>query len=86
MDLSPALDGVYTVHDSMNRRRHHCLDVLVAPHERFDVFQPKVKIRQVSLWPNGNPSRANRPVATRQASEGLFIILIINILIFITRY
>ena len=29
--LSPALDGVYTVHDTMNRRYRHCLDVLVHP-------------------------------------------------------
>ncbi|AMJ65451.1 hypothetical protein [Hymenobacter sp. PAMC 26628] len=47
--LSTALDGVYTIHDTMNRRHRHCLDVLASPHERFDVFQPSVKIRQVSL-------------------------------------
>ena len=47
--LSPALDGVYTVHDTMNRRHRHCLDVLACPRERFDVFQPGVKIRLVSL-------------------------------------
>ncbi|MFD1467194.1 hypothetical protein ACFQ48_03080 [Hymenobacter caeli] len=47
--ISPTLDGVYTVHDTMNRRHHHCLDVLACPRERFDVFQPGVKIRLVSL-------------------------------------
>ena len=47
--LSARLDGVYTIHDTMNRRHHHCLDVLTHPTERLAVFQPGVKIRQVSL-------------------------------------
>lgn len=47
--ISPKLDGIYTVHDTMNRRHHHCLDVLVHPSEHFDVFCKGVKIRKVSL-------------------------------------
>ncbi len=46
--LSSVLDGVYTVHDTMNRRHHHCLDVLSSPGEHFDVFCKGVKIRNLS--------------------------------------
>ncbi|GAC1378211.1 MAG: hypothetical protein NVS3B25_20640 [Hymenobacter sp.] len=45
--ISPKLDGVYTVHDTMNRRHHHCMDVLVHPSEKLDVFCKGVKIRKV---------------------------------------
>jgi hypothetical protein len=46
--ISPAFDGVYTVHDTMNRRYHHCLDVLVHPRERVRISQAGVKIQLVS--------------------------------------
>lgn len=42
------LDGVYTVHDTMNRRHRHCMDVLVHPSERLDVFCKGIKIQKVS--------------------------------------
>ena len=45
--ISPKLDGVYTVHDTMNRRHHHCMDVLTHVSEKFDIFQPGVKIQLV---------------------------------------
>ena len=47
--LSPKLDGVYTVHDTMNRRHRHCMDVLVHPSEKLDVFRKGVRIQKVSL-------------------------------------
>ncbi|KAA9333240.1 hypothetical protein F0P96_09690 [Hymenobacter busanensis] len=31
--ISPKLDGVYVIHDTMNRRHKHCFDVLVHPSE-----------------------------------------------------
>ncbi|RSK50906.1 RlpA-like double-psi beta-barrel domain-containing protein [Hymenobacter rigui] len=31
--ISDALDGVYIIHDTMNRRHHHCVDVLVNKRE-----------------------------------------------------
>jgi len=46
--LSPKLDGVYTVHDTMNRRHKHCMDVLVHPSEKLDVFCKGVKIHKVT--------------------------------------
>jgi len=46
--ISPALDGVYTIHDTMNRRYHHCLDVLVHPREHVTISRSGVKIRRIS--------------------------------------
>jgi 3D (Asp-Asp-Asp) domain-containing protein len=56
--ISPALDGVYTVHDTMNRRYRHCLDVLVHPREHVTISRSGVKIRRVA------PSR-------RQSNAGI---------------
>jgi hypothetical protein len=47
--ISPALDGVYTVHDSMNRRHRRCLDVLVHPREHVDLFKAGAKIQLAAL-------------------------------------
>ena len=47
--LSPELDGVYTVHDTMNRRHRHCMDILAHPSEKLDIFTPGVKIQKVAL-------------------------------------
>ena len=47
--ISPKLDGVYTVHDTMNRRHRHCMDVLVHPKEELDIYCKDVKIQKVSL-------------------------------------
>ena len=46
--ISPQLDGVYTVHDTMNSRHHHCMDVLAHPSEKLDIFQKGVKIQKVA--------------------------------------
>jgi 3D (Asp-Asp-Asp) domain-containing protein len=46
--ISPALDGVYTIHDTMNRRYRHRLDVLAHPRERISINQPGVKLVRVS--------------------------------------
>lgn len=45
--ISPKLDGVYTVHDTMNRRHRHCMDVLTHVSEKLDIYQPGVKIQLV---------------------------------------
>ena len=47
--ISPKLDGVYTVHDTMNQRHHHCMDILTHPSEKYDIFQKDVKIQKVSI-------------------------------------
>lgn len=43
--ISPQLDGIYTVHDTMNKRHHHCIDILTHPSENFDIFTKGVKIQ-----------------------------------------
>jgi hypothetical protein len=45
--ISPALDGVYTIHDTMNRRYRHRLDVLAHPRERISINQPGVKLQRL---------------------------------------
>jgi len=45
--ISPQLDGVYTVHDTMNKRHRHCIDILTHPSEKIDIFTPDVKIKLV---------------------------------------
>jgi 3D (Asp-Asp-Asp) domain-containing protein len=45
--ISPKLDGVYTVHDTMNRRHRHCMDVLTHVSEKFDIHELGVKIQLV---------------------------------------
>ena len=47
--ISSQLDGVYTVHDTMNRRHRHCMDVLVHPSEHFDIYTKGVKIQKAVL-------------------------------------
>lgn len=45
--ISPRFDGVYTVHDTMNRRHHHRMDVLTHTSEKADIRQKDVKIQLV---------------------------------------
>lgn len=45
--ISPQLDGVYTVHDTMNKRHRHCIDILTNTSEKVDIFTPDVKIQLV---------------------------------------
>jgi hypothetical protein len=47
--ISPELDGVYTVHDTMNRRHRHCMDILAHPKEKLNLFTKGVKIQKVAL-------------------------------------
>lgn len=56
MGISPALDGVYTIHDTMNRRYRHRLDVLAHPRERISINQPGVKLQRLS-----GANQASRP-------------------------
>ena len=46
--MSPALDGVYTVHDTMNKRHRHCMDILAHTSENLDIFTKGVKIQKVA--------------------------------------
>jgi hypothetical protein len=46
--ISAKLDGVYTVHDTMNKRHRHCMDILAHPSENLDIFTKGVKIQKVA--------------------------------------
>jgi len=56
--ISPALDGVYTIHDTMNRRYRHRLDVLAHPRERISINQPGVKLQRLSTASAASRQRA----------------------------
>ena len=43
--VSPQLDGVYTVHDTMNRRHRHRIDILTHRREKLHVYAPGAKLR-----------------------------------------
>jgi hypothetical protein len=62
--ISPALDGVYTIHDTMNRRYRHRLDVLAHPRERISINQPGVKLQRLS---GANLARRPRARAAQKA-------------------
>jgi hypothetical protein len=64
--ISPALDGVYTVHDTMNRRYHHCLDVLVHPREHVTIARAGVKIQRLS---SSHSSRSTSILLTSRRSS-----------------
>ncbi len=45
--ISPRFDGVYTVHDTMNSRHRHRMDVLTHTNEKARICQKDVKIQLV---------------------------------------
>lgn len=47
--VSPGLDGVYIIHDTMARRHRRCLDVLVHPREHVDLFKAGAKLQLAAL-------------------------------------
>ena len=47
--ISEKLDGVYTVHDTMNKRHRHCMDILAHASENMDIFTKGVKIQKVAV-------------------------------------
>ncbi|WP_051719154.1 hypothetical protein [Hymenobacter sp. IS2118] len=46
--INAKLDGVYTIHDTMNRRHRHCMDILAHTSENLDIFTKGVKIQKVA--------------------------------------
>jgi 3D (Asp-Asp-Asp) domain-containing protein len=43
--VSPQLDGVYTVHDTMNRRHRRRIDILTHRNEKLHVFASDAKLQ-----------------------------------------
>jgi 3D (Asp-Asp-Asp) domain-containing protein len=66
--ISPKLDGVYTVHDTMNKRHRRCMDILTHPNEKVDIFTKDVKIQLVTqkaeLATNRLRNARTQPVAS----------------------
>jgi 3D (Asp-Asp-Asp) domain-containing protein len=56
--VSPQLDGVYTVHDTMNRRHRHRIDILTHRREKLSVFAPGAKLRLAGEPKTPRKSRA----------------------------
>lgn len=54
--ISPQLDGVYTVHDTMNKRLHHRLDILTHSREKIDICTKNVKIQLVAATASADSS------------------------------
>ncbi|QNE41157.1 hypothetical protein F1C16_17110 [Hymenobacter sp. NBH84] len=49
--ISPELDGVYVIHDTMNRRLHRTIDLLVGRHEKIYGKWDDVTIKKVEDTP-----------------------------------
>jgi 3D (Asp-Asp-Asp) domain-containing protein len=56
--VSPQLDGVYTVHDTMNRRHRRRIDILTHRREKLSVFAPGAKLRLAGAPKAPRKSRA----------------------------
>jgi 3D (Asp-Asp-Asp) domain-containing protein len=57
--VSPQLDGVYTVHDTMNRRHRRRIDILTHRREKLSVFAPGAKLRLAEA-----PRKGRAPATT----------------------
>jgi 3D (Asp-Asp-Asp) domain-containing protein len=56
--VSPQLDGVYTVHDTMNRRHRHRIDILTHRREKLSICAPGARLRLADAPPAARKSRA----------------------------
>jgi len=63
--ISRQLDGVYTVHDTMNKRHRHCVDILTHPREKIDLFTKGVKL-QLMATKIAPPQRLARDGASQR--------------------
>ncbi|MGI4737633.1 MAG: hypothetical protein ACRYG7_20895 [Janthinobacterium lividum] len=66
--VSQRFDGVYTVHDTMNRRYRHRLDLLVHPRERISINQPGVKLQRLTRKPSSTAAH-QAPLQRAYASK-----------------
>jgi 3D (Asp-Asp-Asp) domain-containing protein len=67
--ISPALDGVYTVHDTMNRRYRHRLDVLAHPREHLSLSRTGVRLRRVGRATRSQSKTLVHKARQRQATR-----------------
>lgn len=69
--VSPQLDGVYTVHDTMNRRHRHRIDILTHRREKLSICAPGAQLRLATAPQAPRKSRA-RATAAAHARPGRF--------------
>ena len=60
--VSPQLDGVYTVHDTMNRRHRRRIDILTHRREKLSICAPGARLRLADAPPAARKSRARATV------------------------
>lgn len=56
--VSPQLDGVYTVHDTMNRRHRRRIDILTHRREKLSICAPGARLRLAAAPQAARKSRA----------------------------
>jgi len=61
--VSPQLDGVYTVHDTMNRRHRHRIDILTHRREKLSICAPGAQLRMATAPRAPRKSRAQATAA-----------------------
>jgi len=69
--VSPQLDGVYTVHDTMNRRHRRRIDILTHRREKLSICAPGARLRLATTPLAPRKSRA-RATAVAHARPGRF--------------
>jgi len=62
--VSPQLDGVYTVHDTMNRRYRRHIDILTHRREKLHVHTPDAQLR-LAQAPRKSRARATAVASAR---------------------
>lgn len=60
--VSPQLDGVYTVHDTMNRRHRHRIDILTHRREKLSVCARDARLRLADAPKPAHKGRARATV------------------------
>ncbi len=67
--ISPQLDGIYTVHDTMNKRHRHCVDILTHPREKIDLFTKDVQLKLVPIALTRQPVRSKASARLRATAQ-----------------
>ena len=70
--VSPQLDGVYTVHDTMNRRHRHRIDILTHRREKLSICAPGAQLRLAQAPKAPRKSRAQATTAAHARPGRLF--------------
>ncbi|NML65760.1 hypothetical protein HHL22_11135 [Hymenobacter sp. RP-2-7] len=68
--VSPRLDGVYTVHDTMHKRHRRRVDILTSPKEHLAISSKNVRLQLVkSIATQQHPTRHPRLASTHTPKQ-----------------